>query len=119
MTKLKKSELRDLVKGIYEERTSQTITNKELEPFIDDVFFAIEEALLEGNDVPVGNIGTFKVKDVAARTGINPLLLKKLKDEGVPEADAKKQAQIEIKPTRKVSFTQSSTLKNTFKAEQA
>ena len=103
MTKLKKSELRDLVKGIYEERTSQTITNKELEPFIDDVFFAIEEALLEGNDVPVGNIGTFKVKDVAGRTGRNPKT-------GEP---------IEIKPTRKVSFTQSSTLKNTFKAEQA
>lgn len=103
MTKLKKSELRDLVKGIYEERTSQTITNKELEPFIDDVFFAIEEALLEGNDVPVGNIGTFKVKDVAERTGRNPKT-------GEP---------IEIKPTRKVSFTQSSTLKNTFKAEQA
>lgn len=119
MTKLKKSELRDLVKGIYEERTSQTITNKELEPFIEDVFLAIEEALLEGNDVPVGNIGTFKVKDVAGRTGVNPKKLKELKEQGVSAEDAKAQASIEIKATRKVSFTQSKTLKDTFKAEQA
>ena len=103
MTKLKKTELRDLVKEIYEESNEAKVTNKELEPFIDAVFLALEEALLEGNDVPVGTIGTFKVKDVAGRTGRNPKT-------GEP---------IEIKPTRKVSFTQSSTLKNTFKAEQA
>lgn len=103
MTKLKKSELRDLVKGIYEERTGTKITNTELEPFIEDVFVAIEDALLEGNDVPLGNLGTFKVKQSEARKGRNP----------------QTGAELEIKATRRVGFSQSKHMKDTFKAEQA
>lgn len=101
--KLKKAELRDLVKEIYEERTQEKIANNELEPFIEDVFLAIEEALFDGYDVPVGNIGTFKVKQREARKGRNP----------------QTGQEIEIKATRAIGFTPSKHVKDTFKAEQA
>jgi len=118
MTKLKKAELRDLVKANYEERTGEKISNKELEPFIEDVFFAIEDALLNGNDVPLGNIGTLKVKNKKARKGLNPAKLKELKAQGVSDEDAKAQAQIDIAASKSVGFTQSKTMKDAYK-EQA
>ena len=118
MTKLKKAELRDMVKANYEERTGETITNKVLEPFIEDVFFAIEDALLNGNDVPLGNIGTLKVKDKKARKGLNPSKLKELKAQGVSDEEAKAQAQIDIAASKSVGFTQSKTMKEAYK-EQA
>lgn len=116
--KLKKAELRDLVKAIYEERTGSPITNKDAEPFIEDVFLAIEEALLDGYDVPVGKIGTLKVKQREARKGLNPAKLKELKAQGVSDEDAKAQAQIDIAESKSVGFTQSKTMKDAFK-EQA
>ena len=98
--KLKKNELRDLVKGFYEERTGATITNKELEPFIEDVFLAVEEALIDGYDVPVGNVGTIKNKIRKARKGRNPQTGK----------------EIEIAEAKTLGFTPSKNIKEQLNA---
>ncbi|MCM3387313.1 HU family DNA-binding protein [Ureibacillus chungkukjangi] len=72
MANLKKVEFTELVQGFYTERTNETITKKELEGFIDDVFTAVEQALLDGYDVTLGSIGKLKQKERAARIGRNP-----------------------------------------------
>jgi len=69
---LKKDQFTELVQGFYTERTSEKITKKELEGIIDDVFTSIEQALLDGYDVTLGNVGKLKQKERAARKGRNP-----------------------------------------------
>lgn len=111
MAKIKKNELRDIIKGINTERTGEALTNKELEPFIEDVLLGIEEAILLGYDVSVGNTGTIKQKVRNARKGLNPALLKKLKEQGVPEEEAKSQAQVDIAEAKALGFTPSKHIK--------
>lgn len=111
MTKIKKNELRDLVKGIYEERTETTITNKELEPIIEDVFLAIEEAILDGYDVPLGKVGIIKNKVRKARKAVNPSKLKELKAQGIVGEEAKALAQIDISESKAIGFTPSKHIK--------
>lgn len=113
MVKIKKDEFTNLVKEIYEERTGTTIKKNELEPFIDDVFFAVEEVLLDGKDLSIGKVGTLKVKERSARKGVNPKLLKELKEQGVSAEEAKKQAEIDIAESKAIGFTQSKHMKET------
>lgn len=72
MTNLKKDELVTLVQQFNNERTGEKITKKELEGLVDDVFTAIEQALLDGYDVTLGNVGKLKQKTTAPRKGRNP-----------------------------------------------
>ena len=72
MNNLKKNDFTELVQSFYTERTNQEITKKELEGYIYDVFTAIEQALLDGYDVPLGNIGKLKQVERAARKGRKP-----------------------------------------------
>ncbi|RKJ71132.1 HU family DNA-binding protein [Butyricicoccus sp. 1XD8-22] len=60
------------MKEIYEERTETKIAKGETETFIDDVYYAIECVLAEGNDVPLGKLGYLTVKERSARKGRNP-----------------------------------------------
>lgn len=115
MSKIKKDEFTNLVKEIYEERTGTTIKKNELEPLIDDVFFAVEEALLDGKDVSIGKVGTLKVKERNARKGVNPKLLKELKDQGVPAEEAKKQAEIDIAASKALTLTPNINMKDALK----
>lgn len=72
MVKIKTDEFTKLVKEIYVERTEVNIDLKEVKPFIEDVVFAIEVALLDGYEVPLGKLGHLQVKERAARKGRNP-----------------------------------------------
>lgn len=72
MVKLKKDEFTQLVKEIYEERTETKINKNEVEPFIEDVWYAIEQSLLNGDSVPLGKLGFLDVRERSARKGRNP-----------------------------------------------
>lgn len=48
------------------------ITAKDSEMFVDTVFDAISDHLVENDKVVISNFGTFEVRVRAARTGINP-----------------------------------------------
>ena len=111
MAKIKKNELRDIVKSYYEERTGETIAYKDLEPIIEDVILSLEDAILQGYDVQLGNIGTIKHKIRKARKGVNPKLLKELKEQGVSAEEAKKQAEIDIPEAKALGFTPSKYIK--------
>jgi len=62
---------------------------------VDTVFGTIVGALKQGDPVRVKDFGTFKVKQRAARTGVNPATGKK----------------IQIKASKAAGFTASKTLK--------
>ena len=104
MVKIKTDEFTKLVKEIYEERTEEKIDLKEAKPFIEDVIFAIEVALLDGYEVPLGKLGHLQVKERAARKGLNPTLLKELKEQGLSVEDAKRKAEIDIEASKNVGF---------------
>lgn len=48
------------------------ITKKDARATIEGVFEVVEDALVEGNKVPLGNIGRLEVRERAARKGRNP-----------------------------------------------
>ena len=60
--------------------------------------------LLDNKKAPIGDLGYLEPKERSGRLGLNPKLLKELKDQGVSDEDAKKQAQVEIKPSVNVGF---------------
>ena len=102
MSKLKKkAEFVNLVKEINEERTGVPAKKNELTLFIEDVFLAIEEALIDGYDVPVGKVGTLKNKERAARKGRNP----------------QTGEEIDIAASKAIGFTQSKHMKETLKTK--
>lgn len=115
MAKIKKAELRELVKEIRVEREADKVTNAELELIIEDVFLAIKEAVVKGLDVNIG-IGTLKPKTRAARKGVNPKLLKELKEQGLSAEQAKAQATIDIAESKTVTFTASKSAKEELNA---
>ena len=54
------------------------ITKKDARATIEGVFEVVEDALVEGNKVPLGNIGRLEVRERAARNGVNPQTKEKI-----------------------------------------
>lgn len=79
---------------------------------VDTVLNAITEYLASGEDVKLNGFGTFSVAERAARKGVNPKLLSELKKQGVDEASAKAQAQIDIAASKAPKFKPQKGLKD-------
>jgi DNA-binding protein HU-beta len=52
--------------------SNEGVSKKALKEIVDGVFTAITDSLTKGETVRINGIGTFKVKERAARTGRNP-----------------------------------------------
>lgn len=87
---MNKSNLVDVVAAKTE------MKKKDAEAAVEAVFQAIAEELADGGKVLIAGFGSFKVKERAARVGLNPKTLKK----------------IEIPATRTATFTPGKALKD-------
>ena len=70
--KMKKDELINLHKEVYEEVFEGASTKKESEALLNVFFTALERAIEQGYDVPLDKLGTLTQKERAARKGRNP-----------------------------------------------
>jgi DNA-binding protein HU-beta len=82
---------------------------------VDAVFETITGALSAGDKVGIYGFGNFEVRDRAARPGVNPKLLKDLKEQGVDPEAAKAQATIQIEASKAPAFKPASALKKAIK----
>ena len=82
-----------------------------VEKFVDVIF----ERLNNGETVKLGAYADLEPRTRSERKGYNPKLLKDLKDQGVPEEDAKKQAEIQIAESRAVGLKPHKKLKDLLK----
>lgn len=80
------------------------IKAKEGKEIVDEFVDAIFERVNKGETVKLGAYADLVPKTRSARKGHNPKLLKDLKDQGVPEVEAKKQAEIDIAEKRAVGL---------------
>ncbi|MGE7840745.1 HU family DNA-binding protein [Lysinibacillus sp. NPDC093712] len=103
MTKLNVTELSKLTKEALEVKGIELDTKKS-KATVETVFEIIREQLIEGNNIDIHNFGKLENKTRSARKGYNPKLLSELKEQGVPEAEAKKQAEIDIVEKRALGF---------------
>lgn len=85
---------------------------KELEQVIANVLLT----LAQEDKVNFADVGSFEVKDTAARKGVNPAKLKELKEQGVDAETAKAQAAVDIAAGRKLAWSTSKTVKDELKA---
>ncbi|MCL1700829.1 HU family DNA-binding protein [Lysinibacillus sp. Bpr_S20] len=99
MTKVNVTELGKLTKEALEVKGIELDT-KESKAAVETVFEVIRERLIAGDDIDIFNFGKIENKTRSARKGYNPKLLKELKEKGVPEVEAKKQAEIDIAEKR-------------------
>jgi len=70
--KMKKDELIELHKEVYEEVFEGASTKKESEALLEIFFETLERAIKSGKDVPIGKHGYIVQKQRAARKGRNP-----------------------------------------------
>lgn len=92
--------------------TTTELSKKDATKAVKAVFETITEALKNGEKVQLIGFGNFEVRDRAARKGVNPKLLKELKDQGVDEVVAKAQAQVDIPATKAPAFKAGKALKD-------
>lgn len=102
----------ELINNVAE---STDYTKKDVEAVVNDVFHQISEALTNGNDVNISGFGKFESRKTKARNGLNPKLLKELKEQGVDEVTAKQQASVTIAASRKPAFKPAKALKDSVK----
>lgn len=81
-----------------------TVKAKEGKEIVDTFVDVIFERVNNGEVVKLGAYADLVPKTRSARKGHNPKLLKDLKDQGVPEEEAKKQAEIDIAEKRAVGL---------------
>ncbi|PYE51625.1 HU family DNA-binding protein [Paenibacillus barcinonensis] len=91
------------------------LTKKDTEQVINETLAAITETLANGDKVQLIGFGNFEVRDTKERNGVNPKLLKELKEQGVDEATAKAQASVYIPASKKPAFKAAKALKDTVK----
>ena len=87
------------------------LSKKDSKELVDTVFDTVFESLVEHGVAPLGNNGKLVVKERAGRKGYNPKLLKELKEQGVPEEEAKQQAEIYIEAAKVPSYKPSKKIK--------
>ena len=90
-------------------------TKKDTEATVNEFLGAISNALAKGEKVQLFGFGNFEVRETKARNGINPKLLKELKEQGVDEETAKAQAAVQIAASKKPAFKPAKALKDTVK----
>lgn len=110
--KVKIDELTKEFQEVYTERTGDKINLKEARAILDDVLYVYEGYFEQGLDVPFGKFGNFALRERAARKGYNPKLLKDLKEQGVSDEEAKKQAEIDIDASNSYAFKPLKALKD-------
>jgi DNA-binding protein HU-beta len=110
MKTMNKAELTKVVTGKIE-----GATQKQAGEFVDAIFDAIAEALANGESVNIPGFGKFEVRKRSARSGVNPLKLKELKEQGVDAATAKEQAAIQIEASQTPAFKAARALKEAVK----
>jgi len=66
-----------LVQAVMKE--ANTTTKKQAQQAVDAVFNAITKSLARGEEVALTGFGTFKTMKTAARMGINPKTMEKIK----------------------------------------
>jgi len=91
------------------------LTKKDTEQVINETLSAITATLAKGEKVQLFGFGNFEVRDTKERNGVNPKLLKELKDQGVDEVTAKAQASVYIPASKKPAFKASKALKDAVK----
>ncbi|MBU7316131.1 HU family DNA-binding protein [Paenibacillus oleatilyticus] len=91
------------------------LTKKDATSVVEAVFTTINETLVTGEEVSITGHGKYAVRERAARTGVNPLLLKELKEKGVDPETAKAQASIQIEASKTVSWKPAKAVKEMFK----
>lgn len=107
--KAKKREIQDLIiAGVSEDEVLGEklgkLTLPQAEALAQVMANVYATLLLDNKKAPIGDLGYLEPKERAGRTGINPKLLKELKEQGVPEENAKKQASLEITPSVGIGF---------------
>lgn len=99
-------------KGLAVEVAAKTgLSKKDVEAIHEATFEVISEVLAEGGTVDIFGHGKYEVRERAARKGYNPKLLKELKEQGLSDADAKAQAQVDIAASKNVGFKPAKKLK--------
>lgn len=91
------------------------LTKKDATSAVEAVFATINETLVTGEEVSITGHGKYAVRERAARTGVNPLLLKELKEKGVDPETAKAQASIQIEASKTVGWKPAKAVKEMFK----
>lgn len=76
--------------------TGHGLTKADARKLVDDVFAAIADAAVEGEEISISGFGKFKVKDTPAREGRNPAT----------------GATIQIAAARKLSFAPAKAVKD-------
>ncbi len=89
------------------------LSKKDATKAVDAVFGTIAEALASGDNVQLIGFGNFETRDRAAKNGLNPALLKTLKEQGVDSETAKAQATIPIPASKIPAFKAGKKLKET------
>ncbi|WP_010498361.1 HU family DNA-binding protein [Paenibacillus elgii] len=91
------------------------LTKKDAATVVEAVFTTINETLVTGEEVSITGHGKYAVRERAARTGVNPLLLKELKEKGVDPETAKAQASIQIEACKTVGWKPAKAVKQMLK----
>jgi DNA-binding protein HU-beta len=82
---------------------------------VESTFEEIANALANGEKVSLHGFGAFEVRERAARQGVNPKLLKELKDQGIDAEAARLQAAIQIEASKAPAFKAAKSLKDAVK----
>jgi DNA-binding protein HU-beta len=98
---------------ILEVATKTGLDKKDVTLATDTIFETITGALASGDKVGIYRFGNFEVRGRAARKGYNPKLLADLKAQGVDDASAKTQAEIQIAASKVPAFKPATALKKT------
>lgn len=91
------------------------LSKKETEQVVNEIIQSITDALVNGDKVQLHGFGNFEVRDTKERNGVNPKLLKELKEQGVDEVSAKEQAGVYIPASKKAAFKPAKALKDAVK----
>lgn len=111
---MKKAEFKKEVQEVFGGLGIEVTQDKAIE-ISDAIFQHVAELVAKGEEVPVGVLGKFTSSERAARKGVNPKLLKELKDQGVSEDEAKKLAEVDIAESIVPKFKPSKTFKELVK----
>lgn len=108
-----KQDLVQLVEEVLEGQEFKT-SKKEATLIVDTVLESIIELTKKGK-LSLFGFGTFDVRERVARKGYNPKLLQELKAKGLPEEQAKAQAQIDIDASKAPAFKPAKAFKEKIK----
>ncbi|HYK73265.1 MAG TPA: HU family DNA-binding protein [Pseudoneobacillus sp.] len=104
----------DLVNKVTE-LSEVTLSKKDATSIVDAVFEAIQALTIEHGKLQIFGHGNYEVRERAARKGVNPKLLKELKEQGYSDEDAKQKATIDIDASKVPAFKPAKAFKDSLK----